>query len=58
VIISRKNAEGGYDEEKIPANPDDPLELIFSDLSNGRILLERDNGIELIYDILGNPDQG
>ena len=58
VVISRKNAEGGYDEEEIPANPDDPLELIFSDLGNGRILLERDNGIELIYDILGNPDQG
>ncbi len=58
VIISRLNADGTYDMEDIPADPDEPLELIFSDLGNGRILLERDNGIELIYDFLGGDSQG
>ena len=53
VIISRLNAEGKYDMEDVPVNPDEPLELIFSDLGNGRILLEKENGIELVYDELG-----
>ena len=58
VIIYRLNAEGGYDTEEIPADAEDPLELIFSDLGNGRILLERENGIELVYDLLGGDSQG
>ena len=58
VIINRKNATGGYDMEAVPDNPDDPLELIFSDLGDGKILLERDNGYELIYDPLGSDSQG
>ena len=52
VTICRLNAEGGYDMEEIPADAEDPAELIFSNLGNGRILLERDNGIELVYDFL------
>ena len=58
VIINRLNAAGEYETEEIPANPDEPLEIIFSDTGNGRILLERDNGIELIYDPLGGDFQG
>ncbi len=58
VVISRLNAEGGYDTEVIPADPDEPLELIFSDLGNGRILLEKANGIELIYDFMGGHSVG
>ena len=58
VMIYRKNAEGGYDMEEIPENPDDPLELIFSSLGDGKILLERDNGYELINDPLGSDSQG
>lgn len=58
VIIYRLNAEGKYDMEEIKENPDDPLELIFSSLGDGKILLERDNGIELIYDIMGSDSHG
>lgn len=58
VIISRLNAEGGYDVEEVPADPDEPWEIIFSNLGNGRILLERDNGIELVYDFLGGDSNG
>ncbi len=58
VIINRLNAEGGYDMEVIPEDPEDPLELIFSDLGGGRILLEKENGIELVYDLLGGDSQG
>ena len=58
VTIYRLNAEGGYDIEDIPADPEDPLEIIFSDMGHGRILLERDNGYELVYDIMGGDSQG
>lgn len=58
LIISRLNAEGKYDMEDVPVNPDEPLELIFSDLGNGRILLEKENGIELVYDELGGDSNG
>ena len=58
VIISRLNAEGGYDTEEIPENPEEPLELIFSEMGGGKILLEKENGIELIYDPLGLDSQG
>ena len=44
--------------EDVPVNPDEPLELIFSDLGNGRILLEKENGIELVYDELGGSSNG
>ena len=47
VTIVRKNAEGTYDSE----NSDEPTELIFSDLGDGKILLEAENGIELIRDM-------
>ncbi len=56
VMIFRLNAEGGYDMEEVPA--EEPIELVFSDLGNGRILLEKENGIELIYDFLGSDSQG
>ena len=55
VSINRLNAEGGYDEEIVPADPDEPWEIIFSNLGNGRILLERDNGYELVFDMMGHP---
>jgi hypothetical protein len=55
VSINRLNAEGGYDEEVVPADPNEPWEIIFSSLGGGRILLERDNGYELVYDIMGHP---
>ena len=58
VTISRLNADGGYDTETIAADPAEPLELVFSDLGNGKILLEKDNGIELIYDFLSEDFQG
>ena len=58
VTIYRLNVEGSYDAEEIPADPEDPLEIIFSDMGNGRILLERDNGYELVYDIMGGDSQG
>ncbi len=58
VIISRLNADGGYDMEEVPADENNPLELIFSDLGDGKILLERDNGIELIYDEMGGDSNG
>ena len=56
VMIFRLNAEDGYDMEEVPA--EEPIELVFSDLGNGRILLEKENGIELIYDFLGSDSQG
>ena len=55
VSINRLNAEGVYEEEVVPADPDEPWEIIFSSLGGGRILLERDNGYELVYDIMGHP---
>ncbi len=58
LIIYRRNAEGGYDMEEYPLDPEEPTEMIFSELGNGKILLERDNGIELIYDFLGGDSQG
>lgn len=47
ATILRKNTEGAYD----PEYSEEPMELIFSDLGSGRILLEAGDGIELIYDI-------
>lgn len=58
VIINRLNADNGYDMEVIPENPDEPLELVFSDLGDGRILLERGNGVELVYDFLNGDSEG
>lgn len=58
VIISRLNAEGVYESEEIQADPEDPREVIFSDLGGGKILLERDNGYELTYDFMGGDSQG
>ena len=58
VDIYRLNAEGTYDLEIIEADPENPLEIIFSNLGDGRILLERDNGYELVYDELGGESQG
>ena len=55
VSINRLNADGGYDEEVVPADPNEPWEIIFSSLGGGRILLERDNGYELVYDLMGHP---
>ena len=43
--------------EVIPENPDEPLELVFSDLGDGRILLERGNGVELVYDFLNGDSE-
>ena len=58
VIIYTLNDEGEYDAQEIPADAENPTELIFSDLGGGKILLERDNGIELIYDFVGGFSQG
>jgi len=58
ISIYRLNAQGGYDLEEVPENPEEPLEILFSDMGGGKILLERDNGIELIYDIMGGDSQG
>ena len=52
-MIFNRNAEGNYDTETVES-----VELVFSDLGNGKILLEKDNGIELIYDFLGSDSQG
>ena len=58
VTINRLNAQGGYDTEEVGEDPDEPWEIIFSNLGGGKILLERDNGYELIYDIMGGDSQG
>ena len=58
AVINRRNAEGGYDTEVVEPDPEIPIELIFSNLGNGRILLERENGTELVYDFLGGDSQG
>ena len=42
----------------VEPDPEIPIELIFSNLGNGRILLERENGTELVYDFLGGDSQG
>ena len=45
------NADGGYDA----AGEDDEIyDAFFSELGNGRILFETDNGIELEYDFIGD----
>lgn len=58
VTIYRLKTEGGYDTEEIPADPAEPLEIIFSNMGGGRILLERDNGYELVYDFMGGDSNG
>ena len=58
VTVYTKNAAGEYDAEVVPNDPETPTELIFSQVSNGKILLERENGIELIYDLMGGDSQG
>ena len=58
VLIHRLNEAGEYTEELIEEDPEEPWEIIFSELGGGKILLERDNGIELIYDFLGGDAQG
>ena len=58
VTVCRLNADGGYDAEEYPEDTEDPMETIFSDMGGGRILLERDNGYELVYDIMGGDSQG
>ena len=58
VTVYTKNAAGEYNAETVPNDPETPTELIFSQVSNGKILLERENGIELIYDLMGGDSQG
>ena len=54
VSTLRMSADGSYE----PEYSDDPVELVFSDLGCGKILLEKGDGVELIYDIMGGFSQG
>ena len=49
-----KNADGGYDSE----DDGETYDAVFSMLENGNLLFETDNGIELVYDIMGHQSQG
>ena len=54
VTTLRKGADGAYE----PEYSDNPVELVFSDLGGGKILLETGDGVELIYDIMGGESNG
>ena len=51
-----RNADGGYDFEELPADPEPAA--TFSHPEGGIILLEREPAVELIYDPLGGNSVG
>ena len=57
VEVTGENEYGEFVTEEQPADPDHPLEIVFSDLGGGKILLEKDGGTELFYDMMGAPEE-
>ncbi len=53
AAVGRMNAEGEFIQAE---GPEEEAELVFSELGGGRILLERENAVELVYDLLGESD--